>query len=101
MTVTWRFLAITAGSALLIGLPQTALAARSEGYVRLAHLSPDTPAVDVYLYSAGSTNPKLVLRHVAYGALSPYQRLASGGYTVAMRPADAPAASKPVLSTKV
>ncbi len=102
MAVTSRSLVMTTGAALLIGLPQTAFAAQpADGYVRLAHLSPDTPAVDVYLYASGSTSPKLVLRHVAYGALSPYQRLAGGGYTVAMRPADAPAASKPVLSTKV
>jgi hypothetical protein len=75
--------------------------APGDGYVRLAHLSPDTPAVDVYLYSAGKKTPRLVLKHVGYGALSPYQRLGSGGYTVAMRPADAAASSRPVLSTTV
>jgi len=101
MAATTRFLAVTFSTALLVGLPQAVLAAPADGYVRLAHLSPDTPAVDVYLYSAGAKSPKLVLRHVPYGALSPYQRLPSGGYTVAMRPANAPAASKPVLSTKV
>lgn len=101
MAVTSRLFAITVGTALVTAMSPAALAAQPDGYVRLAHLSPDTPAVDVYLYSAGSSSPKLVLRHVGYGALSPYQRLASGGYTVAMRPADAPAASKPVLSTKV
>jgi hypothetical protein len=78
-----------------------ALAAPADGYVRLAHLSPDTPAVDVYLYSLGKKTPRLVLRHVAYGALSPYQRLGTGAYTVAMRPADAAASSPPVLSTDV
>jgi hypothetical protein len=76
-------------------------AAPTDGYVRLAHLSPDTPAVDVYLYSFGKKTPRLVLKHVGYGALSPYQRLDSGAYTVAMRPADASASSKPVLSTNV
>jgi hypothetical protein len=78
-----------------------ALAAPADGYVRLAHLSPDTPAVDVYLYSKGKMTPRLVLRHVGYGALSPYQRLGRGAYTVAMRPADAAASSAPVLSTNV
>ncbi|TDD79484.1 DUF4397 domain-containing protein [Actinomadura rubrisoli] len=76
-------------------------AAPGDGYVRLAHLSPDTPAVDVYLYSAGKKTPRLVLRHVGYGVLSPYQRLGSGAYTVAMRPADAAASTKPVLSAHV
>lgn len=93
--------ALTLCIGLLVAAPQTALAASADGYVRLAHLSPDTPAVDVYLYSGGAKTPKLVLRHVPYGALSPYQKLPTGAYTVAMRPADAPAASKPVLSTKV
>lgn len=70
------------------------------GFVRLAHLSPDTPAVDVYLYGSSKT-PQLILRHVAYGAASPYQRISDGTYEVAMRPADAAASSPPVLSTKV
>ncbi|MFD0689369.1 DUF4397 domain-containing protein [Actinomadura fibrosa] len=92
--------AFTGGAlAVLPGTPGNA--APDDGYVRLAHLSPDTPAVDVYLYTAGKKTPRLVLRHVAYGALSPYQRLGSGSYTVAMRPADAAASTKPVLSTRV
>ena len=32
-----------------------ALAADNDGYVRLAHLSPDTPAVDVYLKAQSGT----------------------------------------------
>ncbi|MCO6009851.1 class F sortase [Actinoallomurus purpureus] len=79
----------------------SALAAPGDGYLRLAHLSPDTPAVDVYLYAAGRSTPRLVLKHVGYGTLSPYQRLRSGAYTVAMRPADAAASSPPVLSASV
>ncbi|MEV0404053.1 class F sortase [Actinoallomurus sp. NPDC050550] len=79
----------------------SALAAPGDGYLRLAHLSPDTPAVDVYLYAAGRTTPRLVLKHVGYGDLSPYQRLSGGAYTVAMRPADAAASSPPVLSARV
>ncbi|MFG2001823.1 DUF4397 domain-containing protein [Spirillospora sp. NPDC048911] len=77
----------------------------AQGYVRLAHLSPDTPAVDVYLYSGKGSldrrHQRLVLKHVGYGALSPYQRLAGGTYTVAMRPANAEATSPPVLSAVV
>jgi hypothetical protein len=38
---------------------------------------------------------------VSYGTESPYERVPSGDYTVAMRPAGAPATSKPVLSTLV
>lgn len=78
-----------------------ASAAQGFGWLRLAHLSPNTPAVDVYLYSFGDPSAMVVLKHVSYGTVSPYQRLASGDYTVAMREAGAAPASKPVLSTTV
>jgi Domain of unknown function (DUF4397) len=42
-----------------------------------------------------------VLHHVAYGDVSPYEPVASGEYTVAMRAAGAAASSKPVLSTTI
>jgi len=71
------------------------------GWLRLAHLSPNTPAVDVYLYSFDDSHAMVVLRHVSYGTVSPYQAVRSGDYTVAMRSAGAPARSKPVLSTSV
>ena len=71
------------------------------GWVRLAHLSPNTPPVDVYLYSYGKPNAMIVLHHVSYGTVSPYQRVASGEYTVAMRSAGAAPVSKPVLSATV
>jgi hypothetical protein len=93
--------AFAMGGGLLCAGAVPALAAPGDGYLRLAHLSPDTPAVDVYLYSAGKKTPRLVLKHVGYGALSPYQRLNTGTYTVAMRPADAAAASPPVLSANL
>ncbi|GAB3981563.1 hypothetical protein GCM10029978_082840 [Actinoallomurus acanthiterrae] len=94
---------LVAVTVLGVALPgsSSALAAPGDGYLRLAHLSPDTPAVDVYLYAAGRTTPRLVLKHVGYGDLSPYQRLSGGAYTVAMRPADAAASSPPVLSARV
>jgi hypothetical protein len=71
------------------------------GWLRLAHLSPNTPAVDVYLYSVGRPSALVVLKHVAYGDESPYERVAAGDYTVAMRAAGTAASSKPVLSTNV
>ncbi len=71
------------------------------GWVRLAHLSPNTPPVDVYLYSFGKPSAMIVLRHVAYGTVSPYERVPHGEYTVAMRGAGASAASPPVLSTNL
>ena len=76
-------------------------AASHTGWLRLAHLSPNTPAVDVYLYSFGNPNAKIVLKHVAYGTVSGYEAVPDGEYTVAMRGAGAKASSKPVLSTTV
>jgi Domain of unknown function (DUF4397) len=82
--------------------PKTSIAAAgTDGWLRLAHLSPNTPAVDVYLYAVGDQVAKIVLKHVAYGTESPYEKVPAGDYTVAMRPAGAPATSKPVLSTLV
>lgn len=72
-----------------------------DGWIRLAHLSPNTPPVDVYLYSFSNSHAKLVLHHVAYGTVSPYMRVAPGEYTVAMRKPGASPASPPVLSTAV
>ncbi|HZR54293.1 MAG TPA: DUF4397 domain-containing protein [Streptosporangiaceae bacterium] len=71
------------------------------GWIRLAHLSPNTPAVDVYLYSFGNSSAMVVLHHVAYGDVSPYERVAAGQYSVAMRAAGAAASSAAVLSTSV
>ena len=106
-------LAVTSAAALLaallvvvgqLGLAVPAASASQAGgvgWVRLTHLSPNTPAVDVYLYSFGDPSAQLVLRHVSYGTVSPFEQLAAGEYTVAMRLAGASASSKPVLSTTV
>jgi Domain of unknown function (DUF4397) len=71
------------------------------GYVRLAHLSPDTPDVDVYLDSISSTQKEQVFHGVGYGTMSGYLPLPIGSYTVSMRGAGAPASSKPVISAQV
>jgi hypothetical protein len=97
---------LAAAAAALIAVAATALlaapaqAADGDGYVRLAHLSPDTPAVDVYLKP--KTGGKLErFPGVAYGAMSPYLRLPVGTYSVAMRPAGADPKSDPVLTLEV
>jgi Domain of unknown function (DUF4397) len=71
------------------------------GWIRLAHLSPNTPPVDVYLYSFGNSHAMIVLHHVAYGTVSPYEKVTAGEYTVAMRQVGASPSSQPVLSTSV
>ncbi|HEV2639320.1 MAG TPA: DUF4397 domain-containing protein [Actinocrinis sp.] len=94
--------AAIASVALLPLSAATAQASASQvGWVRLAHLSPNTPAVDVYLYPFGNASAQIVLKHVAYGTASGYESLKPGLYLVAMRSAGAAAASNPVISTEV
>lgn len=90
---------VVAGMAGLVGAAPASAAAGS--YVRLAHLSPDTPEVDVYLTPFGKSAAVVVLRGVGYGALSPYQQLPAGRYSVAMRAAGAAPSSPPVISVTV
>ena len=100
-----RLILLAALPLLLLAIPAvsaaTASAATGTGWIRLAHLSPNTPAVDVYLYSYGDSSAQIVLHHVAYGTVSPYEQVPTGDYTVAMRAAGASAASSPVLSASV
>jgi hypothetical protein len=91
--------------ALLLGIfgsssPASA-ASPGVGWVRLAHFSPNTPAVDVYLYSFNNSSAELVLHHVAYGTVSPYETLSAGDYTVAMRAAGAAPTSAPAISASL
>ena len=103
--ITRRFTMCLAALALLLGIPAAAAHASSAttgtGWIRLAHLSPNTSAVDVYLYSFGNSNAQIVLHHVAYGTVSPYEAVQAGDYSVAMRASGASATSQPVLSTSV
>jgi hypothetical protein len=71
--------------------------ATQDGWVRIAHLSPEAPAMDIYLYPFGDPAHPTVLRDVAYGDVSAYMTLSPGEYTVAMRGFDAPASSHPAL----
>lgn len=97
------FLALTPvlAAPLMILAAAPATTAASTGWVRLAHLSPDTPSVDVYLYPLGMPRAEITLEHVGYGAVSPYQSVAAGRYTVAMRGAGADPESPPVISTNL
>ena len=72
------------------------------GYVRLAHLSPDTPKVDVYLSKVGDSSfSTQVFQHVGYGTMSKYLALPVATYAVAMRGEDAPASDPAILTTQV
>ena len=87
-------------AAAAVALSATPAAAAGDGYVRLAHLSPDTPPVDVYL-KAATGGREQTFPGVGYGAMSQYLRLPAGSYSVAMRKAGAAPSTKPVLTTQV
>lgn len=92
---------LVAPLAMVVGAVPAAAAAAATSYVRLAHLSPDTPQVDVWLTSFRGGSFSKVLRGVGYGALSPYERVAPGRYTISMRKPGAASDSPPLLSTNV
>lgn len=93
------FVAAVAAIAPVASASTSAPAAAQVGWVRCAHLSPNTPAVDVYMYAFGNDSNPTVLKNVSYGNVSDYMAIPAGQYTVAMRQAGAPASSAPVLST--
>lgn len=94
------FAAALAGCALVPLAPAPATAALP-GYVRLAHLSPDTSRVDVWVTSFRGRAYSKVLTGVSYGALSSYERLTPGSYTVAMRSSKASEQSPPLIRTNL
>ncbi|RBY96605.1 hypothetical protein DQ237_08230 [Blastococcus sp. TF02-8] len=73
--------------------------------LRIAHLSPDTPAVDVSMARAAAAGQVLtdpgttVAADLAYGAVGEYRQVVSGAYAVSVRGAGA--ATAPVLSIRV
>jgi uncharacterized protein DUF4397 len=91
-------LATAAAPAASASASATGSASGGAGWVRCAHLSPNTPAVDVYMYAFGTTSNPTILRHVSYGNVSDYMAVKAGQYTVAMRPAGAASSTKPVLT---
>ncbi len=100
MTVR-RLLAALLGALFLLAATSGVAAAAPQGsaYLRLAHLSPDTPAVDVYVASAADPGNSFVVPAVTYGAVSDYRSLDPGGYVISMRAAGAAADAPPVIST--
>ncbi|WP_073390654.1 DUF4397 domain-containing protein [Jatrophihabitans endophyticus] len=81
--------------------PSAAAAApAADATIRAAHFSPTTPGVDVYLGRFDGRRPPttLWLSHVRYGAVTAYQPLTPGVYTVAMRAAGASPTSPPMLT---
>jgi uncharacterized protein DUF4397 len=97
----WKALGVVVASTLAVALAGVtpAAAAQNESYLRLAHLSPDTPRVDVYLTAFGRPDFHERINGVGYGDVSAYQTIQPGEYTIAMRPAGASPSTKPAIST--
>lgn len=100
-----RLVLLAAASALIVlGLTLPAAAdtgSASGGWVRLAHLSPDTPSVNAALTNFGNSKAMIKLSDVAYGDVSAYQKVPAGRYVAAMTPAGGSAASTPAVSQAV
>jgi hypothetical protein len=95
-------LAALLGAVLVALLPVApASAATATGWVRVAHLSPDTKQVDVTLSSLSGDTVLYKLSSVGYGAVSPYIKLPVGTYAIAMVPAGSPTGTTPVVKASV
>jgi hypothetical protein len=101
MTRPTRGLTVVLVCAALCTLGVSPATAQNGGLLRAAHLSPDTPAVDVYVDSISQPAEPIMLPAVGYGMLSDYMDVAPGAYTVSMRSAGAAPDAPPVLSTTV
>ncbi|MCU1686510.1 MAG: LPXTG-motif cell wall anchor protein [Amycolatopsis sp.] len=98
-----RLTVALAVAALLCGFTTGAAAAApgaGVGWIRIGHLSPKTPPVDIYFAPFGQAE-KVVIRKAGYGAVTGYSSLDPGKYTLSMRPADADAASPPALTATI
>ncbi|WP_255714447.1 class F sortase [Blastococcus sp. MG754426] len=75
--------------------------------MRVAHLSPDTPAVDVSLTPAAPPGELLtdpgpdLATGMGYGGVSAFAELPAGAYAVSVRAAGSPATTPPVLSARL
>jgi hypothetical protein len=76
-------------------------ATAGDGFVRFAHLSPDTEAVDLTLTSLAGDEIVFTADGIGYGAVSGYLSLDPGTYAVALVPSGEPRGSTPVLSGEI
>jgi hypothetical protein len=91
--------AVVAATSPAASAATTAPGVSQDAWVRIAHLSPKAPAMDMYLYPFGEPGHPIILRDVSYGDVSAYMAVSPGQYSVAMRGFGAPASSPPALIT--
>lgn len=72
-----------------------------EGWLRLAHLSPDTMGVDVRITARTGGVALSKLNDLTYGGVSPYEPVPDGTYIVSMVPSGSKASARPMVSTSV
>jgi len=73
----------------------------SAGWLRIAHLSPDTKSVDVRVTALTGGASVYDLDNVKFGAVSPYRSMPAGVYTIAMIPTGSKSSTRPMLSASV
>jgi hypothetical protein len=73
----------------------------ADGWIRVAHLSPDTKSVDVKLSALKGGAEVFELTDVAYGMVSDYVLVPEGTYVVSMVPSNATSTAKPMVSASV
>jgi hypothetical protein len=94
-------LPLAAGTTSATAAPAPPAPSATDGWVRLAHLSPDTAEVDIRLTSLTGTDVLYELAGVGYGVVSPYLNLPQGVYTVSMVPAGTSATATPMIRASV
>ncbi|GGF41489.1 DUF4397 domain-containing protein [Subtercola lobariae] len=88
----------------IFGLNSSAMAADAPtagGWIRIAHLSPDTKAVDVTLTALAGGAKVYELDDLAYGAVSAYVAMSQGTYVVAMVPTGSPANTPAMIQQSI
>ncbi len=100
VAVTVGGAAVAAPASAAPNSPTTLSRTAPTGWLRVAHLAPGVPLVDIYLSSLdGST--KIQIKKAGYGSLTAYQSLKPGVYGVAMRLAGSSATSTPAVTWSV
>lgn len=90
------------GATPAIAAPQaTPAAPGAEGWLRVAHLSPDTKAVDIQLSALRGGSSLLELADIGYGVVSDYMLLPVGTYVISMTAADAAPGSDAMIDASV
>lgn len=66
-------------------------------WLRIAHLSPDTPPLDVTATAVGDSD-QFTIKHLGFAGKSPYRTVRAGAWRLDFRPAGFGPATPPVLS---